>query len=59
MVYTINGAQVAPEDRLSNQVYHYDKLNRKLTMAADIPERPLIEEVAEAKQEYKVSGPKL
>lgn len=59
MVYTINMAQVLPQDRLSNQVYHYDKLTRKLTVAADIPNRALIEDVAEQKQEYKVSGPKL
>lgn len=37
MVSEINQREVSVEDRLSNQVYHYDKNLRKLGLAADIP----------------------
>jgi hypothetical protein len=35
------------EDRLSNQVYHYDKDLRKLTMATDTPNKRIDGMVAE------------
>lgn len=35
MVYEINMDQVELSDRLSNQVYHYDKDNRTLRLASD------------------------
>lgn len=41
MVYEINMGQVALEERLSNQVYHYDKDLRKLTRATDTPNKRL------------------
>ena len=39
MVSEINMGQVALEDRLSNQVYHYDKDARRLTLATDTIEK--------------------
>lgn len=41
MVSEINMGQVALEDRLSNQVYHYDKDARRLTLATDTPNKRL------------------
>lgn len=41
MVNEINMSAVALEDRLSNQVYHYDKDLRKLTLATDTPNKKL------------------
>ena len=41
MVSDINMGQVALEERLSNQVYHYDKDVRSLTLATDTPNRRL------------------
>lgn len=35
MVYEINMGQVSLEDRLSNQIYFYDRRNRKLTIATN------------------------
>lgn len=44
--------QVALEDRLSNQVYHYDKDARRLTLATDTPNKRLDGMVAEAQLIY-------
>ncbi len=41
MVSEINMDQVALSERLSNQVYHYDKDLRKLTLATDTPNKRL------------------
>lgn len=41
MVSEINMDQVALDERLSNQVYHYDKDLRVLTMATDTPNKRL------------------
>lgn len=41
MVAEINMDQVKLEDRLSNQVYHYDKDLRKFTLATDTPNKRL------------------
>ncbi len=41
MVCDINMTQVSLEDRLSNQVYHYDKDLRTLTLASETPNRSL------------------
>lgn len=41
MVADINMGQVALEDRLSNQVYHYDRELRKITLATDTPNKRL------------------
>ena len=47
MVEEINMAQVALDERLSNQVYHYDKDLRKVTLATDTPNKRLDGIVAE------------
>lgn len=52
MVSEINMGQVALEDRLSNQVYHYDKDTRRLTLATDTPNKRLDGMVAEAQLIY-------
>ena len=48
MVAEINMDQVALDERLSNQVYHYDKDLRKVTLATDTPNKRLDGIVAEA-----------
>ena len=59
MVYTINMGQVSLEDRLSNQVYHYDRNARTLTLATDTPNKRLDGEVAEQPLVYETkNGPK-
>ena len=52
MVSEINMGQVALEDRLSNQVYHYDKDARRLTLATDTPNKRLDGMVAETQLIY-------
>lgn len=52
MVSEINMGQVALEDRLSNQVYNYDKDARRLTLATDTPNKRLDGMVAEAQLIY-------
>ena len=47
MVAEINMDQVSLDERLSNQVYHYDKDLRKLSMATDTPNKRLDGIVAE------------
>lgn len=53
MVAEINAGQVALEERLSNQVYHYDKDLRKVTLATDTPNKRLDGIVAEAPMVYE------
>lgn len=53
MVSEVNMSEVSLEERLSNQVYYYDKDLRKLSMATDTPNRRLDGIVAEDKQVYK------
>lgn len=52
MVNEINMGQVALDERLSNQVYHYDKDLRKLTLATDTPNKRLDGIVAEPQLIY-------
>lgn len=52
MVNEINMGQVALEERLSNQVYHYDKDARRLTLATDTPNKRLDGMVAEQQLIY-------
>lgn len=47
MVVEVNMQEVSLEERLSNQVYHYDKDLRKLTLATDTPNKRLDGIVAE------------
>ncbi len=53
MVAEINMNEVALEDRLSNQVYHYDKDLRKITLATDTPNKRLDGVVAERGMVYE------
>lgn len=53
MVAEINMSQVSLEERLSNQVYHYDKDLRKLSLATDTPNKRLDGLVAEPKLIYE------
>ena len=46
---------VALEDRLSNQVYHYDKELRKLTLATDMPNKALTGIVVEPQMVYEAN----
>ena len=52
MVTEINMDQVSLDERLSNQVYHYDKDLRKLTLATDTPNKRLDGVVAEPEMIY-------
>jgi hypothetical protein len=52
MVAEVNMDQVSLQERLSNQVYHYDKDLRKLTLATDTPNKRLDGLVAEQKLIY-------
>ena len=52
MVNEINMDQVALEERLSNQVYYYDKDLRKLSMATDTPNKRLDGIVADTQFSY-------
>jgi len=47
MVTEINMGQVEPEERLSNEVYHYDKDRRELTVATDTLDKSLDTPVAD------------
>jgi len=53
MVAEINMDQVSLDERLSNQVYHYDKDLRKLSLATNTPNKRLDGVVAEPKQFYE------
>lgn len=53
MVAEINMDQVAIDERLSNQVYHYDKDLRKVSLATDTPNKYLNGIVAEAPMVYE------
>ncbi len=55
MVSEINMELVALEDRLSNQVYHYDKELRKLTLATDMPNKALTGIVVEPPMVYEAN----
>lgn len=53
MVQSVNMNQVRLEDRLSNNVYHYDKDLRELTMATNVPNKRLDGIVEEPKVQYE------
>ena len=57
MVEEINQFQVDPKDRLSNQVYHYDKDAREFTMVSDGINRSVTELVAEKSISYDKKVP--
>lgn len=53
MVAEVNMDQVALQERLSNQVYHYDKDLRKLSLATDTPNKRLDGIVSEPPMVYE------
>lgn len=53
MVSEINMSQVDLKDRLSNNVYHYDKDLRQVTLATDVPDKRLDGMLAEAPLVYE------
>lgn len=53
MVHEANTEVVALGERLSNNVYHYDKDLRKLTLATDVPNKRLDGIVSEAPMVYE------
>lgn len=53
LVTEVNMSQVSLEERLSNQVYHYDKDLRKLSLATDTPNRRLDGIVSEPPMVYE------
>lgn len=53
MVTDINMSQVSLDERLSNQVYHYDKELRKISLATDTPNKRLDRIVAEPSIPYE------
>lgn len=57
MLQSVNMNEVRLEDRLSNNVYHYDKDLRELTMATDVPNKRLdgIVEEPEMHHDHKAS----
>lgn len=52
MVQSVNMNEVELKDRLSNNVYHYDKDLRELTMATNVPNKRLDGIVAEKEMHY-------
>ena len=53
MVYEINMDQVDLSDRLSNQVYHYDKEARTLRLATNKFERKISDDIKEKTPEIE------
>ena len=53
LVYEVNMNHVLLEDRLSNQIYQYDRGAREVTKAIELPYRPLTESKAEPKREER------
>lgn len=53
MVFDVNMDQVDIEERLSNQVYYYDKDMRKISLATDTPNKRLDSIVAEPPMIYE------
>ena len=52
MVQQVNMDVVDVSERLSNQVYHYDRNSRKLSMATDTPNKDIVNAVAEISLVY-------
>lgn len=57
MVQEINMNMVSLDERLSNNVYHYDKDLRRLELATDVPEKRLDGIVSEPLVIYEKEGP--
>ena len=57
IVHEVNFSQVDEEERLSNEVYHYDKRTRQFTIATDVPDKRLGNHVAEERSVYQAEPP--
>jgi len=57
MVESINMDQVELKDRLSNQVYFYDKETKQVSLASNNPNKRLDGMVAETNGSYDIDGP--
>lgn len=55
IVHEVNFSQVDVEERLSNEVYHYDKRTRQFTIATDVPDKRLGDHVAEERPVYQAA----
>ena len=53
MVHEVNMTEVDLKDRLSNQVYHYDKELRRLSLATNNPHKLIDNQVAELQMIYE------
>jgi hypothetical protein len=51
-VFQVNMIEVDASERLSNQVYHYDRNARKLSMATDTPNKGVTHEISEIELVY-------
>ena len=58
MVQEVNMGVVSLDERLSNNVYHYDKDLRKVTLATDVPNKRLDGVIAEPPMIYNTDNPK-
>ena len=56
MVNEVNMNEVLIEDRLSNEVYHYDKNKKELTVASDAPNKSLDDNIAAEPLSYDRTG---
>lgn len=53
LVLQVNTTAVDVSERLSNQVYHYDRDARKLSMATDTPNKGIINAVEDVQLVYE------
>ena len=58
IVHEVNFSEVDEEERLSNEVYHYDKRTRQFTIATDVQNKSLSDHVAEEKTVYQAEPPR-
>ena len=57
IVHEVNFSWVDEDERLSNEVYHYDKRTRQFTIATDVQNKSLSDHVAEEKTVYQAEPP--
>lgn len=57
MVYEVNMSEVSVEDRLSNEVYFYDRDKREIYRATDVPNKSLSNKAADRNISYEAHKP--
>ena len=57
IVHLVNFSKVEEDERLSNEVYHYDKRTRQFTIATDVPDKRLGNHVAGERSVYQAEPP--